>query len=175
MIVSEKRIAANRANGALSHGPKTPEGKARSSRNAIKHGLLANIVTVRNENQEAFDGAVDAYAARLQPFDDLEYGMIEQMVAASWCLRRAVAIESHLLNQEMDARPNSPSAIDQLTAAFSELAGSSKLLTLHRYQTRHSLMHSRLLRDFIQLRKAVQTEPTIPNEPTYPPEINNPS
>jgi hypothetical protein len=53
MIVSEKRIAANRANGALSRGPKTPEGKTRSARNATTHGLLAGIVAVRNETKNS--------------------------------------------------------------------------------------------------------------------------
>ena len=39
--VSEKKLAANRANARLSRGPSTPEGKERSSRNACKHHLYA--------------------------------------------------------------------------------------------------------------------------------------
>jgi hypothetical protein len=38
-MATDRQIAANRRNGALSRGPKTPAGKARSSRNAFKHGL----------------------------------------------------------------------------------------------------------------------------------------
>ena len=41
---SEKRIAASQRNGALSRGPKTTAGKAISSRNALRHGLLAKVI-----------------------------------------------------------------------------------------------------------------------------------
>ena len=42
-MATDKQIAANRRNGALSRGPKTAAGKARSSRNALKHGLAIPI------------------------------------------------------------------------------------------------------------------------------------
>lgn len=39
--VSEKQLGANRANALRSTGPRTPEGKARSSQNAHKHLFTA--------------------------------------------------------------------------------------------------------------------------------------
>ena len=38
-MASEKQIAANRANAKKSTGPRTPAGRAKSSRNAYRHGL----------------------------------------------------------------------------------------------------------------------------------------
>ena len=40
-MTSEKKIAANRANGKKSRGPNTVSGKLESSRNAWRHGLAA--------------------------------------------------------------------------------------------------------------------------------------
>jgi hypothetical protein len=46
-MATDRQIAANRRNGALSRGPKTAVGKARSSRNALKHGLAIPITRNR--------------------------------------------------------------------------------------------------------------------------------
>ncbi len=40
-MISEEKLAANRANAQHSTGPVTDAGKAISSRNAVSHGLTA--------------------------------------------------------------------------------------------------------------------------------------
>src|SRR6266446_7484017 len=50
-----KQTEANRQNAKHSTGPRTPEGKSKSSKNALKHGLTAVELVLPTESQEEFD------------------------------------------------------------------------------------------------------------------------
>ena len=53
--VSARRIKANRRNAKKSTGPRTTEGKARSSRNAVTHGIFCQDVVVQDEDRQTFN------------------------------------------------------------------------------------------------------------------------
>jgi len=54
--LSSARAEASRRTGARSKGPKTPDAKARSSQNALEHGLRAQqCVVLPGERASAFD------------------------------------------------------------------------------------------------------------------------
>src|ERR1044072_6825725 len=93
---SLRRIEASRANGARSKGPVTPEGKKRSAVNAMRHGLLADVLVLDGEARENFELLLDQHVDRLQPADGVEYALVEEMASAYWRLHRNWAIEKRL-------------------------------------------------------------------------------
>ena len=95
--MSESKSAASRANGAKSHGPVTPEGKATSARNSLRHGLTSKAVVLPSESQEGYEALLESYVRRFQPADAVEMDLVESMAASRWRLRRIVGIETQLL------------------------------------------------------------------------------
>jgi hypothetical protein len=123
---SLRRITASRANAARSTGPVTPEGKERSFANVIRHGLLAKCVVLENESGACFDDLVNGHTTRFAPADGVEFGMIEEMAAAYWRMRRAWAIENRLMEKALRNHPPGDEAA-RIAAAFSELAATPEL------------------------------------------------
>ena len=66
-MISEKQQRANRENAKKSTGPRTAEGKARSSKNGIKHGLLARDAVMAGEDQAEYDGPKGTVTLTLNP------------------------------------------------------------------------------------------------------------
>jgi hypothetical protein len=66
------RAEAARENGRKSRGPITPEGKARSSQNALKHGLSSRRVVIGEEQQEEWLELRDACRETLKPAGAIE-------------------------------------------------------------------------------------------------------
>ena len=55
-MTTQAQTAANRINSQKSTGPRTAEGKAVVSQNAVKHGLLAREAVIRGEDPGEFKG-----------------------------------------------------------------------------------------------------------------------
>ena len=101
-LLSPARAAASRHNGAKSRGPKTAEGKARSARNALKHGLCAQrYVVLGDEDLAAFDALEAALTAELAPQGALQAVLVRRIVAATWRLERAERLEAEVFAQNI--------------------------------------------------------------------------
>ena len=96
MSTSPAQLAANAANAQHSSGPRTPEGKARSSQNASKHGLTAREIIIAPGEQEEFDDLLATYQADVKPQGAIQQTLFNQLVAAAWNLRRIGRMEAEL-------------------------------------------------------------------------------
>ena len=74
-----KQFEANRRNAQKSTGPKTPEGKAAVSMNALRHGLRARTVVLPGENREEFNQLCDDLQVEWNPQSRTEHFYLEQM------------------------------------------------------------------------------------------------
>ncbi len=157
---SSRRIESSRANGARSRGPVTPHGKKNSSRNAVRHGLLAGCLLLEGESAENFQAVFNQHLDRLQPADGVEYALVEEMAAAYWRLHRNWAVETRLWQNQADELRTIPDTLDRFTGAFNQLASGDTLRLAHRYETRLHNIYQRSLRTLLLLRTA-----KVPNEP----------
>ncbi|WP_143035385.1 hypothetical protein [Bradyrhizobium sp. Rc2d] len=70
-MASERKITANRSNAKRSTGPKTDAGKARSSRNARRHGL-SRLNPENDVSSSVLLGAMTAGLAQQQSSFDVD-------------------------------------------------------------------------------------------------------
>jgi hypothetical protein len=140
-----KRISA--ANAANSTGPVTPEGKAVSSGNATRHGLLADSILVDGESEQAFLETLTRHEKVFQPADEYENMLVEMAAVASWRLQRAWSLEKAQYIRETMKRQRAAaglpdehsheSAIMKFEAGFRALADTSNAGVLcNRYEAR---------------------------------------
>src|SRR4029077_4861046 len=184
-----------RINGAKSHGPKTPEGKEASSRNAIKHGMTArNTYILECESKQDFQEFHAEHSAIHQPATPPEKELVEQMAIARWRIRRFVNAETVIIDCEIvrnrDKVEKEFATLGcgvHVAMAIRSLADESRCLSLmSRYEARHQRTHDKAyaaLRELQQFRAAAPTphspsvsEGEIPienknvrNEPDAPP------
>ena len=96
------RAAASRRNGAKSQGPRTAEGKARSAKNALRHGMCAEeFVVLYDEDEQAFAALEAALLEELAPQGALQRILAGRIVRAAWRLERAERIEIELFEFRM--------------------------------------------------------------------------
>lgn len=95
-MTSLAKVEANRRNAQRSTGPKTSAGKNRSSKNALRHGLTAEIALLPDEALEIFESFESRLRGALNPVGDLEEFLVDRVVQAAWRLRRLGRVEAGL-------------------------------------------------------------------------------
>jgi hypothetical protein len=188
--VSEKQLAANRANATQSTGPRTPEGKARSAGNARKHGFTAaTFAVVRLEDLNEVDHLKADLVAVYQPVNAQELFAVERIALAQQALLRAARLEAGLfttcLNTVLDSSgqpfiPMSQELVGDgdievtraqnrnyaLAEGFERMTRTANTWSLFlRYQAQSERLYRRAVEDLERLQAL---RPNLPNEPISP-------
>ena len=159
-MTTEAQIEANRRNAQLSTGPRTPEGKARSSQNALKHGIRAQAIldaqfTLLGEDPQQFASLLDALADDLQPVGAIEATCVEAVALSLWRHRRLLLAEMGYIHQQQHSlRPSQ----DPAQEARLSLPSFLYLEKLMRYETNLTRQLQWSLSRLAQLQALRQTQ-----------------
>ncbi len=140
--ISERRLAANRANAQLSTGPRTDAGKAVSSLNAVKTGLCGRAVLLADEGEaQAYREHVERVVAWWNPDNVEEHALVQSLADTQWRLESIPGLESALYAQarrQGEPLPQHPDPAVQrlLLDAQAEIAEAKALKNLRLHERR---------------------------------------
>ncbi len=97
-MATKAQNAANRRNSRESTGPRTPEGKSKSSMNSVKHGLTAKQVVIPGEDPSEFDEFRRQVHSYYEPVGWREFDIVDRIAAQLWRLRRVPVIEAGIFS-----------------------------------------------------------------------------
>jgi hypothetical protein len=152
-------------------GPITEEGKLASSSNALKHGILSEIVVLHGESEEAFQSLAAELFAELQPVTCIEEDLVNTMAVARWRRTRIWQLEKAALEAQMEHEYHLAPAANHPPAtlcavAFRSLSDNSRTLDLIvRYESRYDRQYLRAHKRLLDLRKNPQPTPPTAPEP----------
>jgi hypothetical protein len=148
MPISDKKLAANRANAKNSTGPHH------------KKSLLAKAILIEGESIEHFYTFVDSVSTEFNPATPTERILVEKMAVAQWRTLRLWTIESSSINHEINRQsattPDAAPATKAMLAmrALGDTSKQSELLS--RYEHRFDRQYRHALETLLRLREKSQ-------------------
>ena len=155
-MATPQQIMANRANAQLSTGPSSVEGKAASSRNALKFGIHAQSLVIPGEDPDELAALARDYEQDLRPIGPVEAAVVQTLVRSDWMLRRLARIEAEVIRTQL-ARSETPAEFPLAQAYIDDAAGARLLESLARRQRA-------VQRDYFQALKLIRELKTARSE-----------
>jgi hypothetical protein len=115
---TEAQINANRRNAQKSTGPTTPEGKARSSLNALKSGIDAWSHIIPGEDPAELEALTAAFLLHFHPADPNQLSLVDTLISTEWTQRRLRRIEAQLWNYRLECLDKNLSHADFIDASI---------------------------------------------------------
>src|SRR5579864_6943535 len=127
------QVTATQQNSQKSTGPTTPEGKKRSSLNAIRHNLTGQVVIVSDTEMPIYQEHCREYRTDFAPKGKLETDLTQEMADLRWSIDRIHAAETNLCAVESLSDSGMESGDPELNSAISianSLEKNMKMLAL---------------------------------------------
>ena len=131
----------NKQNAQHSTGPRTAEGKQKSSLNALRHGLTGQLVVLPGEDAQAYAAFRETVFHDFAPSGSLELVLIQTICDTQWRLERARNLETNLV--ALAHHEDIPAAI----AAVTDPAERTALITAHGYDKRERTLRNLQLQE----------------------------
>jgi hypothetical protein len=162
MEISDQKRIANQQNAQKSTGPRSAEGKARSSRNALQHGFRSKSALLPGENPEEYYELKSRLRAEWKPASETEEFCVEQLLLNQWRLRRIANMEQDLFVEAFEGSMGSfgsgeeeaPEFDANLPGALTPALLDNRLALLTRYENSLRRAYYKALNEL----KALQTE-----------------
>jgi len=105
----------NQQNARSSKGPRTEEGKARSSQNSLKHGTYAKLALLPTEDCEEYLAYTTAMIADLKPEGPLQHEFAQVVSDNFWRMRRFRITEANQMQRRTLDAAGTGSGVDSPT------------------------------------------------------------
>src|SRR5579871_2201013 len=148
-MATQAQILANQANAQHSTGPRTEEGKAKSSRNRLSSGFASNTRFLEGEDPDEFDVLLADFMNEHQPSTPTEQVLVEKMAHHHWITLRALRLQAEQAHE------------------FQLHGNEGSLALVIRYQTASERSFYRALNELQKLRKHAP-KPEIGFESKFP-------
>jgi hypothetical protein len=134
-MATARQAFANQQNSQHSTGPKTPDGKAASSRNSLRHGLASGQLLIPGETPEEFEALYQIFADEYLPATTHETVLVQEITKYKWLADRAIRLQG-----------------EQLALHYPEVPGSLQILL--RYQLANERLYQKTIEQLLTTRKA---------------------
>ncbi len=95
---TQEQTNANRKNAEKSTGPKTDEGKATASQNAVKHGFFAKNDVISGEDLASYEQHRTDIYEEFAPMTPTESVLTQRIASLTWRLMRADRLQTTTIN-----------------------------------------------------------------------------
>ena len=156
-MATPAQILANQSNAQKSTGPKTPEGKAASAANSVRHGLSSAFRVLPHEDQDEFDTLLAILREENKPATEHQRYLVDQIAKTQWVLARAQRLETRAFERLAGLLETDPSDPDSTIIENMFKTNPNALTTIQRYVIQSQNAYQKLWRE-LKASKQIENE-----------------